>query len=295
MQRKKIIRRFVVECLAVLCMLVAFGVSARADVHINEEVPADWHERNILRLTQFKIGANDGMLLEVGGKTMLIDGGTKGFHDEIMGALTARGITRLDCIFNTHPHDDHIDSQYRMIKNDGLTTDLFLSAFPQDYRDANQRKMVLLLEEKGIAFQRVADGDTMTFGGAEITFIQAPVGDLNARSCMMNVRFGEESSMLLTADVSGQVQHYFVAEVAPELLDVDVLKMPHHGLVHMVPDFVEKVSPQFVFITNKRSATPNTNAQMEKRQIAYLHSALGTIVMETDGIDWYIFQEKMKF
>lgn len=289
------VRRFLAGFLAGILYLAALCVSAGAEVYINGTVPDDWHERELLRLTQFKIGANDGMLLEAGGQTMLIDGGTSGFHDEIMGGLTARGITRVDYLFNTHPHDDHIDSQYMMIQKDGLTADVFLSAFPRDFNEERQRKMAALLEEKNIPFRQVSDGETMEMGMAKLTFIQAPQGDLNARSCMLHIRYGEKSTMLLTADVSGASQHYFVAQTDAALLDVDILKMPHHGLIHMVPDFVEKTSPAFVFITNRSSVIPRTNSQLAFRKIPHLHTALGTLVIETDGTDWYVFQEKGVF
>ena len=54
-------------------------------------------------------------MLESGGETMLIDAGNRGDADLIIQYLDHLGITRLDYVVFTHPHEDHIGSGSRLV------------------------------------------------------------------------------------------------------------------------------------------------------------------------------------
>lgn len=274
---------------ALFCFVMLVSVSC-AEVYINEELPEDWKERNILRLTQYKLDANDGMLLEVGGQTMLIDGGVQKYNIPLLEEFQERNLLKMDYIFNTHPHDDHIDAQFRLVRR-GLKADVFISAFPETYGLDEQRRMVKQLRESAIPYQQIEHGYTMSMGDAKLVFIQSPEGDTNGRSCMTHITFGE-STVLLTADTSGRVHRYFQEALPPEWLKAQILKFPHHGLTQMVPEFLTLIDPSFVFVTNTYDGGANAKLQLTARQIPYFFSSYGTVIMETDGHDWYITQKK---
>jgi len=46
-----------------------------------------------------------------------------------------------------------------------------------------------------------------------------------------------------------------------------------------------------VFVTHRPKSTEKLNRQLEKAGVPYLHHSRGTIIMETDGADWYVSQE----
>lgn len=276
--------------LLIAVSLLLLCAPALADVHVNEPVPADWAERNLLRLTQYKMGANDGMLLEVGGKTMLIDGGVQKYNIPLLEEFTQRDLLHMDYIFNTHPHDDHIDAQFRLVRR-GLKATEFLSAFPETYGVDPQRRMVKQLRESGIPYHLIEHGFTMNLGGAEMIFMQSPDGDTNGRSVVTHITFGD-STILLTADTSGRVHENFFMQLPPEWIRAQVLKFPHHGLTQMVPEFLTMIDPAFVFVTNDPDGAFYAEAQLTARNLPHMFSAFGRVVMETDGLDWYIWQEK---
>ena len=273
-----------------ICLLMLCCSTALADVYVNEPVPGDWHQRDLLRLTQYKMGANDGMLLEVGGRTMLIDGGVQKYNIPLLEEFQRRGLLEMDYIFKTHPHDDHIDAQFRLVRR-GLKAKEFLSAFPEDYGLDQQRRMVKQLRESGIPYHQIEHGFTMDFGGAKMLFMQSPDGDTNGRSCMTHITFGD-STILLTADTSGRVHENFYMHLPEEYLKAQVLKFPHHGLTQMTPDFLTMIDPAFVFVTNSQDGAFYAKAQLTARGIEHLYSYYGTIMMETDGQDWYITQKQ---
>ena len=73
-----------------VCSLLA-GASAEVKVHINQTPPADWQERDLLRLIAFKVTPCDAMLLQCGGESMMIDSGTRKFARVLEQALKDLG------------------------------------------------------------------------------------------------------------------------------------------------------------------------------------------------------------
>ena len=282
---------------AVLFMLTAalMLTPAAAEIHLDQEPPAEWAEQDVLRLTAFATLINDSALLEVGGRSMLIDGGVYKWAEKMTAALAEMGYgERVDIIYNTHPHDDHLQCAIRLIQN-GLRAGAFWSSFPTGYRNSTQRKAVKALEEAGIPYHQLQMGETVDFGGATLSFYWwEDGGDPNARSSIMHVTFGE-ATMLLTGDATGAAQQGLLKALTAEQLKADVLKMPHHGLVRMVQDFLQTVDPGFIYVTNRKSSTPKSTEQLQAARIPFYNTTSGRVVMETNGTDWYIRQYKDQF
>ena len=70
-----------------------------------------------LLLTMIDVGQADGFLLEQNGKVALIDCGTRSTGKKVVEYLQSKGITKLDYVFGTHPHDDHMGGMYDVITN----------------------------------------------------------------------------------------------------------------------------------------------------------------------------------
>ena len=273
--------------LLVLCLA---AVSAGAEIHLGELPPPDWADRETLTLTAFATVENDAVLLEAGGRSMLIDGGFKGWRYKMAAALAAMGYEgHVEVLFNTHPHDDHLGCVAYMIK-DGLRADEFLSSFPRDCDEPIQKTAVKQLDEAGIPYRQLENGEEMDFGGAKLVFWYYPDGkDPNALSCMLHVTFGE-ATVLLGADTTPIAHKWFHRNLGAEVLHADILKYPHHGYMAVSDDFLNDVNPGFVFITHRVRSTPKVNTQLRKRGIPSMHTSVGRIVMVTDGTDWYIMQ-----
>lgn len=236
-----------------LCMLLPAW--ARAEVRIGQESPADWAGKDVLRLTQLDTNRSDCLLLECGGQSMFIDGGLPAFRFYVAAYLRESGHEHLDYLFNTHPHDDHIAVTIELVKNGLITADAYLSPFEQGYSDKHgyQQRMERALAEASIPYTQVHEGDTLEMGGAVIeihTMEQAK--DANQRSAMLKVVFGH-STALLCADIPFVTMETYLAQLGAEYLKSDICKAPHHG-------------------------------------IPCLLSGEGTLIMETDGTNWYVWQ-----
>ena len=75
-----------------------------------------------------------------------------------------------------------------------------------------------------------------------------------------------------------------------EYLDADILKAPHHGVSAMVGDFIDAVSPQMLIVNNARADAREGLNQAKRYDLPALCTGDGTIMLETDGTDWYVKQ-----
>ncbi len=279
--------------LAVMILLQATAVPAAAEVYLDQTTPEEWEGRETLTLTAFQQYGNDTALLEVGGKSMLIDGGFKGARFKMEEVLKELGYDgRVDILYNTHPHDDHVGAVQYMVRM-GFQADSFWSTFPEDYtsRENNDQQLIVkTLREHGIPYRQLANGETVEFGGARITFYYYPDGKSpNALSSMMHLTFGT-ATLLMTADVERISMQYFHEQLGPELLKADVMKFPHHGINRALPEFLADVQPAFVYITNYSRGTPAASEQLRVKGIPFKHTSPGRLIMKTDGTDWYVYQ-----
>ena len=75
------------------------------------------------------------------------------------------------------------------------------------------------------------------------------------------------------------------------LLECDILKAVHHGINGFEESFLEVAQPEFIFIPNYKShASIKSGTKRKFAQYNALYSGEGTVIMETDGTDWYIWQ-----
>ena len=272
--------------------------SADAPIHVGEDPPADWQDRSLLRLIVFKLTPCDGMLLQCGGESMMIDSGTRKFADALEKALrdlgygdSEDGHVHMPILFNTHPHDDHLQGFLRMVQN-GMTADMFITSFRPTYRNEMHQQALKEFSARGIQIHHLEQNEEMTLGGAHLRFFWWSEGnDPNELSCCLRIEFGS-ASLLLTGDAVGMAQHGLLEQVPHEWLKADILKSPHHSYTVMVKDFLNAVAPQYVFSSNTLYYAQPTKSQAEKYNAQFGTSSGGRIVMETDGNEWYIWQYK---
>ena len=226
---------------------------------------------------------------------MIIDGGSKMYWKTMMDYLESIGLSHVNILFNTHPHDDHLEAQIQMVKSGRLTADRFISPFFIDYgvgyeKVKYQREMVKVLEDKGIPFYQIQPDEELTLGGARMVLYRYADGkDANQLSGVLWIHFGE-ATILMTGDLTGDGEKWLVSHYGAEGLKSDIMKAPHHGIVRMVTEFLEAVDPDLTVITNRRNT--NQKAQLDARKKANIWTSMGKVFMETDGKDWYVTQVK---
>ena len=282
------------KLIAVLMLLMLLCSAASAKVYMSEPPAEGWTE-DVLRVTAIPVGEGDAFLLECGGEVMMVDGGPSALYHQLTGALDARGIKHFKYLLNTHYHDDHINGLYHLMKND-YTADEYMHPYSNVMvqGDKFEKRTVEMAEKKGITVHRLYKGDVITLGDASIqVFRYWDIPNANARSMIERVQFGE-ASIWLAADITGLCQEYYAGALELEVLKADIMKVPHHGITPVQADFMDAVAPEFCVITNYEDGVGMIKGQMEEHGIPALYSGEGEIIMETDGHDWYVWQNLLK-
>ena len=307
-----------------LCLLCL--MAARAEIH--DELPCeDWYRRPLLRLTAFNTAQSDCLLLECGGQRMMVDGGSAPFRADMKAALEERGITHfkyhISGLYWLMRYGFSVDAYLHPYSDAAITV------------SERQAETIRQAEKSGIPAVQVFHGDELLLGEAVLTLYRYDdVENTNGRSLVTRVEFGD-ASLLLTADIIGETQRWMLQNLPSEALKADIVKAPHHGITPMVVEFLEAVAPQAVLITNDDSRVDKgrvqlaitsfsnvfvqgyinffgsacmagliTNddsrvdkgrVQLESREIPAYYSGEGTVVFETDGEDWYIYQLEGRF
>ena len=279
--------------LLILWIALLLCTPALAEIHL-EQPPENWAQE-VLRITAIPVGEGDALLLECGGEVMMVDGGPSALYHQLTGSLDARGIKHFKYLLNTHYHDDHINGLYHLMKND-YTADEYMHPYSNVMvqGDKLEKRTVEMAEKKGITVHRLYKGDVITLGGASIqVFRYWDIPNANARSMIERVQFGDCSAWL-TADITGLCQEYYAGALEADVLKADIMKVPHHGITPVQADFMDAVDPDFCVITNYEDGVGMIKGQMEERGITPLYSGEGEVVMETNGTDWYVWQNLLK-
>ena len=283
-------RRIRIMTVLVLLALSIFA-SGTAEVFVNQEKPEDWEERKILTVIIAETVYNDAFIIQQGEHTMIVDGGAASFRKRLLKYLQDHELTEPELIFNSHPHDDHLEAVWKMIRDGQIHPGKLVSPFTREYRNALQQNTLKALDEHNIPYEQVHNGDEFDLGEAHFTVYQYEKGDEpNELSGVLMLRVGE-ATMLLTGDLTGEAQQWFVKTYG-DSLHADILKVPHHGIKAMVTEFLLAVNPSLAVITNRSRGTDKANKQLKKYGVPYMHHSIGSIIIDTDGKDWYVEQVK---
>ena len=295
------------KLIALLMMLALLPAAAFAEIYFIEDesqLPEGWQDKELFRLAAIDTDRSDAMLLQCGGENMMIDGGSVQYYERLEAYFDENGITEFKYLFNTHPDNDHLQGltkmmNHRILAEDGKT-DIgpkyqiggFYSAVKKEYKNTSYHKAAVRAVNKyEIPYVQVFGGDVLTLGNATINVFRCEESwGANARSACTQIVFGD-SKVLLMGDCDSRPQNYFLKNVDHSLLECDILKAVHHGINGFEEKFLEVAQPEFIFIPNYKShASIKSGTKRKFAQYNALYSGEGTVIMETDGTDWYIWQ-----
>lgn len=246
---------------------------------------------DLLRVDFINIKIGDAILVRAGGQSLMIDGGTNDKLPRVEEFLKSQNLSGFTYYFSSHWHDDHLKAAIRLVKK-GYTAQAFLGKYPLDTKIPEMRQLYAELDASGVPYRQVVTGESLNLGGALITFFyderDTPDLGVNGKSMMAHIRFGERS-LLLTADVSGAGLTDLAADF-PHLMDVDVMKSPHHGLNRLAPEFFAATSPEVVVLTTNMNNGRNLARQLVNLAIPHYYISMGTVSLYTDGQTWFVEQ-----
>ena len=281
--------------LLIMLVLLAMQLAACAGAEIyriedESQLPEGWNEKELLRLTAIDVDRSDAMLLQCGGENMMIDGGSQQFYKRLEELFAEKGITEFKYLYNTHPDTDHIHGLSKMMNSGNYQIGGFCSAVRKNYTGSKHHSTAVRVADRhGIPYVQIYDGDVLTLGGATINVLRCDENwGTNNRSAACQVVFGN-SKILLPGDCGNQVLEYFITNRDHALLECDIMKAVHHGINGIVPEFLEVAQPELIFVPNIKKKLEESKQRFFTQKDA-MFCGEGTLVMETDGTDWYVWQ-----
>lgn len=250
-----------------LCMLLVAGTAAAELVQEEKTFPVvvEWAthpnlwkdfafdpEAELLEIWMPDIRDADASVLLYQGHAWMIDCGDERAAKRAALLLRQLGITRVEKLFNSHPHHDHLSGL--ALIDDVAHVEELLICFPEDATE-HMKQAMTLAGERGITVEHYADGDDFAMGDGKVSLHVWQNTEetlrMNEQSAQMMLRFGERS-MLFTGDMEKPGQRALLERVGAEALKADVLKYPHHGKLGLVDEYLEAVAPKLAVITNYR-------------------------------------------
>ena len=237
-----------------------------------------------LKVYFIDVGQADSILIQQGEHSMLIDAGNNEDGGTVCNYIKAQGVSTLEHVVGTHPHEDHIGGLDNVI-NTFNVKNVYIpkkSATTKTYKD-----VLMAIKNKNLTIKAPVVGESFKLGKAEFTVL-APYkiyDDANNCSIVLKMKY-ENNSVLFTGDAEATSEMDMVKGGAD--LKCDVLKVGHHGSkTSTCSNFLSKVSPKYAVVSvgkDNKYNHPSQSTMDRLRDISvYRTDENGTIVMTSDG------------
>lgn len=186
-------------------------------------------------------GGDSILVITPDGTTALIDCGHQAEGASIVTKLQALGIEKLDYLILSHGHTDHAGGFSIIARHIEIGQILMPPEEAMNRSDYVGIDLMYQIEELGIPYEYLAEGDTFTLGeDVQVKNFNPPAGfasdtkiNLNESSLVLKFTYGD-SSFLLNGDIGNnedygqKTEEVLVAKWGDEL-KADVSKVGHHG------------------------------------------------------------------
>ena len=212
-----------------------------------------WQQRE--KITFLDVGQGDASLLQSGGQTLLLDGGSTSQKNVgtyvILPYIKQQGISCLEAVVLTHTDQDHINGVTEVLeegKKDWLTVKNLM--YPYWMEGTEQGKQLKkLAEEAGASCRKIRAGDRLTIGKAEAVVLypkeQEKIAEPNAGSLVLFWKW-EGVRAMFTGDLPEEKER----ELLQNLPACEILQVGHHGsATSTCREFLEQVQPSLAVIS----------------------------------------------
>ena len=270
-------------------VLFFVGILFAANFFIWYAVSAE--ERGILTVAFLDVGQGDAIFIESPtGKQILLDGGPDGSVLSRIGALLPFYDRSIDMLIVSNPDKDHFAGFIDVLKNYQVGNIMEPGTIPNTEIYKIFKEFV---REEGATSVLARRGMNIDLGGGvylQILFPDRDVSGLstNDGSIIAKLIYGD-ISFLLPGDTTQNIEKYLVG-LDGSNLDVDVLKLAHHGskTSSSEPLLAVTTSEYAVISAGVKNRYGHPHREVLERLAKYNIPALGTykegtIIFESDG------------
>lgn len=284
--RKKLAEMLIGIIILIIASILGINVSDIIPNEINElyvETSKQEVEGNLM-LHMIDVNQADSFLLIQNGQTALVDCGTRSSGKDVVEYLNNLGITKLDYVFGTHPHDDHMGGMYDVITNFEIGKIILPEIKEGEITTNWYMKLMKEIKNAEHEMEFVELGTVYTLGDAIMKVIgpiSEPEGEVNNYSTVLKVSFGE-MDIIMTGDAEKEVEEEIL--LSSQDIDAEILKVGHHGSdTSSCDEFLDAISPDYALIsTGNKYGHPikSTMEKLENREIeVYRTDECGSVIV----------------
>lgn len=243
----------------------------------------------------FDVGQADSILVQSAGVNMLIDAGTNNMGNTVVQNLKDLGITKINYLVGTHPHEDHIGGMDDVINNFEIGT-IYM---PKVQTNTKTFEDVLdAISNKGLTITTPEVGYVFEVGNTKCEVMCAGTGtteensNLNLSSIVIRMVYGEESFLFM-----GDAEEK--NETSRQWPQTTVLKVGHHGSdTSSSESFLNQVKPEISVISVGINNTYGHPKKTTLDKLNALETSIyrtdqnGTITITCDGTNCVVTTEK---
>lgn len=269
--------------------LVALGVAALVLLCLipgtDAEVAPDTAE-----FIFFDVGQGDASLIRTEEVCILIDTGTNLSEDKLVAELERLGVSRIDCLFLSHAHEDHVGGADRILREFDVKTVIAretgeTDAAAQSLWEAVRESQAELYTPTGVTTYRLGE----LWLDVVVPFAEAQT-EGNGNSLILRVRYGDVSFLYMGDAEEPTEERLLSAFGTTDFLQCDGLKLGHHGSKSSSSEaFLRAVSPQVAVAS---AGAGNSYGHPHERVLTdlsvlgctcYCTNQQGTVRLMTDG------------
>ena len=295
---KKTLRLKSLLLLLFLLPMLAFG-AGNQHVFTRDEGVCNLYFLDLEVSTKAKDKSGDStILISPDGKVMLLDCGHPESGGQVVDALEALGIEKIDYFVASHPHIDHIGG-FPEVAGHFPIEKVYRTAL--EYTTATYRRFVSTISDKKIPVEILSEGDTFMFGDQISVEVFNPAPDIvypqnypdnstqfvNNSSLALKFSYGE-STAWFSGDLYAPQETVLVTKYG-DRLQSDVAKANHHGSnTSNSLNWIKNLKPSIVVAMHDELYSMNVyNTYVQNGATYHLTFYDGNVKVSMDGKKQY--------
>ncbi len=261
--RTKVENRFFINWIySLLILLVVLSNVFSYKLEIFFKLRPNISNLNSTQIHFIDVGQGDAIAIKFSnGKTMLIDSGTREYRNKLtyyLDNMIVDNSKTIDYLILTHPDIDHSGNMEFIVNNYNVVKfirpqifELYENKIP-NCENPTYRNLIQTLLRKNINVEFAKD-QIFNFGSTRITILTVlemfdDLSELSTNEFSPIIIVEENNNkVMLTGDITEDVEEKLIQKYSNEILDIDILKLAHHGSKYSnTNEFLNVTSPDYV-------------------------------------------------